>query len=211
MMLLNERQLIRRMQAGNGDAFTEFVDAYGGRIHSLTRRYSCTAADAEDLTQDVFVDICRGIGQFRGDSSLGTWVYRIALNHCLKAQGRSRPEPLELDARSELQSEEGNPDRHLARRELADKLDDALSTLNSGHRDVVILHELHGLTYAECAAVLDIPIGTVKSRLSNAFGRLRVRLSDYVLGTDAEIPPQTESVGAASASLFTALPGRVGR
>src|SRR4028119_1189938 len=102
-MLFKEQQMITRMQAGNAQAFTELVDTYGGRIHNLARRYSRTAADAEDLTQDIFVDICRGIGQFRGDSSLGTWIYRIALNHCLKAQGRTRPEPLDLDVESALQ------------------------------------------------------------------------------------------------------------
>jgi RNA polymerase sigma-70 factor (ECF subfamily) len=181
------------------------VDTYGARIHSLTRRYARTASDAEDLTQDIFVDICRGIGQFRGESSLGTWVYRIALNHCLKAQGRSRPEPLELTDESSYPTDDGNPHRHLARRELADKVDDALLALTPAHRDVVILHELHGLTYAECAAVLQIPVGTVKSRLSNAFGRLRTRLSDYVLGTEPRVEP-VASVPAAPPTLYTALP-----
>ncbi|MBC8104543.1 MAG: sigma-70 family RNA polymerase sigma factor [Cytophagales bacterium] len=188
-MALNERVLIARMQAGNADAFTRFVDTYGGRVHCLTRRYARTDADAEDLTQEIFVDLYRGIGGFRGHSALGTWVYRIALNHCLKYQGRSRPEPVDLDSdrlsATRSENAEGDPHCHLARRELADKIDDALSSLTPGHRDVVILHELHGLTYAECAAVLSLPVGTVKSRLSNAFGRLRLRLSDYVLGSDS--------------------------
>jgi RNA polymerase sigma-70 factor (ECF subfamily) len=211
VMLSKERQLITRMQAGNAQAFSELVDAYGGRVHNLARRYSRTAADAEDLTQDIFVDICHGIGQFRGDSSLGTWIYRIALNHCLKAQGRTRPEPLDLDAESALQTDEGNPHRCLAQRELADKVDDALVSLTPGHRDVVILHELHGLTYAECATVLGIPIGTVKSRLSIAFGRLRTRLSDYVLGTETEAPAPAEAAASTPPAFVTALPGRAAK
>ncbi len=195
------------MQAGDTGAFARFVDSYSGRIHKLTRRYTRTVADAEDLTQDMAMDICRGIGQFRGDSALGTWVYRVALNHCLKAQGRTRPDAVELENEPDLQTEEGNPQRHLARRELADKVDDSLSTLTPGHRDVVILHELHGLTYAECAAILQIPVGTVKSRLSHAFGRLRIRLRDYVLGTETApaAPPEAVMVPPA---LFTALPER---
>jgi RNA polymerase sigma-70 factor (ECF subfamily) len=211
VMLSKERQLITRMQAGNAQAFTELVDAYGGRVHNLARRYSRTAADAEDLTQDIFVDICRGIGQFRGDASLGTWIYRIALNHCLKAQGRTRPESLDIDAESTLKTEDGNPHRCLTQRELADKVDDALVSLTPGHRDVVILHELHGLTYAECAAVLGIPVGTVKSRLSNAFARLRTRLSDYVLGTEIGEPAQTEAVASAPPTFYTSLPGRAAK
>jgi RNA polymerase sigma-70 factor (ECF subfamily) len=210
-MLSKERQLITGMQAGRTEAFTEFVDIYGGRVHSLARRYSRTATDAEDLTQDIFVDICRCIGQFRGDSSLGTWAYRIALNHCLKAQGRRRPEPLELEADPALQTEEGNPQRYLACRELADKVDDALSGLTAVHRDVVILHELHGLTYAECAVVLGIHVGTVKSRLFTAFGRLRTRLSEYVLGTDAQDTAQVETVSAAPPAFYSALPGRAAK
>ncbi|MES2458939.1 MAG: sigma-70 family RNA polymerase sigma factor [Armatimonadota bacterium] len=202
--------MITRMQAGSAAAFAEFVDAYGRRVQSLARRYTRTTADAEDLTQDIFVDICRGIRQFRGESSLGTWVYRVALNHCLKAQGRSRPETVELEAESGTPSEEGNPQRHLARRELADKVDDALFDLTSGHRDVVILHELHGLTYAECAAILGIPVGTVKSRLSNAFGRLRTRLSDYVLGSEP-VTPHPETATAAPPTFFTALPERAAK
>jgi RNA polymerase sigma-70 factor (ECF subfamily) len=206
-MLSKERQLIARLQAGNAQAFTELVDAYGGRVHNLARRYCRTAVDAEDLTQDIFVDICRGIGQFRGDSSLGTWIYRIALNHCLKAQGRTRPEPLDLDAEPALQTEEGNPHRCLAQREV----DDALFALTPGHRDVVILHELHGLTYAECAAVMGIPVGTVKSRLSNAFGRLRTCLSDYVLGIETEAPAQADTVASTPSTFYTALPGRAAK
>ena len=198
------------MKAGDTQAFAQFVDSYGGRIHSLTRRYARTASDAEDLTQDIFVDICRGIGQFRGESSLGTWVYRITLNHCLKAQGRSHPEPLELTEESAFQTDEGNPHRHLARRELADKVDDALLALTPAHRDVVILHELHGLTYAECAAVLQIPVGTVKSRLSNAFGRLRTCLSEYVLGTEPK-PESISPVPAAPPAFYTALPERAAK
>jgi RNA polymerase sigma-70 factor (ECF subfamily) len=210
-MLSRERKLISRMQTGNAEAFAEFVDTYGGRVHSLARRYARTATDAEDLTQEIFIDICRGIGQFRGESALGTWVYRVALNHCLKVQGRTRPESMELTEESPLATDAGNPQRHVARRELADKVDDALSTLTPGHRDVVILHELHGLTYAECAVALSIPVGTVKSRLSNAFGRLRTRLSDYVLGSEPEVNIPEDTATVAPPAFFTALPERVAK
>lgn len=188
---MNDKQLVRQMQSGKADAFERFVDAYGGRVHGLTRRYARTEADAEDLTQEVFVDLCRGIANFRGEAALATWVYRVALNHCLKYQGRLRPEGVDLDglagADAASTDADSDPLRHAARRELADRVEDALAGLTPGHRDVVILHEMHGLTYAECATILSIPVGTVKSRLSNAFGRLRGRLSDYVLGTEAAV------------------------
>ena len=134
----------------------------------------------------------RGIGGFRGASSLATWVTRVAWNHCLKHAERRRPASLPLD--EELRSpadDAGNPVQASARRELGDQVQAALQCLTPEHRDVVILHELQELTYQECAAVLSIPVGTVKSRLSYAIRRLRVSLSGYVLGegTDSLPPP----------------------
>jgi hypothetical protein len=76
---------------------------------------------------------------------------------------------------------DADPARHAARRELGDQVHGALGDLSPLHRDVVVLHELHGLTYHECAEILGVPVGTVKSRLSNAFRRLRDRLGAYVL------------------------------
>ena len=185
-MVQNDRQLTRRMQRGDGAAFAEFVDRYGGRVHGLARRYARCEADAEDLTQEIFVEVCRAIGGFRGEAALSTWVYRVALNHCLKHQGRLKPESVPFDDLP-FADDSGDPARRAVQRELADRVEDALSTLTDGHREVVILHEMHGLTYAECAEVMGIPVGTVKSRLSNAFGRLRERLGRYVRGEEEEI------------------------
>lgn len=185
----NDRNLVRKMQCGDAAAFTEFVDRFGARIHALSRRYSPTEADAEDLTQEIIVAVCKGIGGFRGDSALSTWVYRVAMNRCLKRAQRVTPDSVPFDDLP-LCDERHDPVRHATRRELSERVDAALDTLSDGHREVVILHEIHGLTYAECASVLGIPVGTVKSRLSNAFGRLRVQLARYVRG-DEEITPIT--------------------
>ena len=96
-MTVNEKTLLRQLKDGKPDAWSEFVSRYGARIHGLARRYVRTEADAEDLTQEIFVGICRGIGGFRGDCALSTWAYRIALNHCLRYQGRLKPEAASLD------------------------------------------------------------------------------------------------------------------
>ena len=173
------------MQQNKPEAFVWFVDTFGGRILGLSRRYTRCEADAEDLSQEIFVEIVRSIGQFRGRSSLSTWVYRIAMNHCLKHQQRRQPDTLSYDdTLHETPDTTASPAESAERTELRGQVSAAIGTLSSGHRDVVILHELHGLTYSECAEVLQIPIGTVKSRLSNAFGRLRDQLGAYV--TNAE-------------------------
>ena len=177
-----DRQLAKQITKGDDKAFTAFVDAYGLRLYRLARRYAPCESDAEDLTQEIFVSLYRSMGSFRGDSSLATWSYRIALNHCLKHAAKARLATVPYDdAQGEMDSDEHGPARQVARRELADTLHSALDDLSPDHREIVILHELHQMTYAECAAILQIPLGTVKSRLSHAFRHLRTSLRDYVL------------------------------
>ena len=182
--MADDRDLVRRMQLGERRAFEEFIDSYGGRVHRLVRSHVSNPCDAEDLTQEIFCDLYRCIGKFRGEAALGTWVYRVAMNHCLKHRQRAKPECLPYDeaiAETEV-DHRCDPARSAEQSELKDRVTGALDRLSAAHRDVVILHELHGLTYQECAGVLGVPVGTVKSRLSNAFNRLRVLLGGYILG-----------------------------
>ena len=175
-----------RIQQGDKRAFAEFVDAYGAKIHRLARRYAANSADAEDLTQEIFLELYRGIGGFRGEAALSTWVYRVAVNRCLRyCQRERRPEDSELTDDSQTATDwRSDPLHFAANRELGDRVQDALHTLSPGHQDVVVLCEMHGLTYRECAAALEIPVGTVKSRLSNAFRKMRALLNGYVNGAD---------------------------
>lgn len=190
----DDRALAFRVAAGEGRAFEQFVDCYGARIHRLVRRYVAHEADAEDLTQEIFLALYRGMGGFRGDSKLATWVYRIAINHCLKHQGRTPPASSSLDGcEDETVDPHADPTRPTMRNELSGQVRVAIDALSPLHRDIVILHELHGLTYGECASVLGVPVGTVKSRLANAFARLRVSLGEYVLGEDTTPRPQCQS------------------
>ena len=182
----NDRRLAAQIADGNPGAFTDFVDTFGPRLHRLARRYAASEADAEDLTQEIFVDLYRSMGSFRGDSTLATWTYRIALNHCLKHARRNQPVTVPYDdVREECAAEEQGPAHQATRRELSDQVHTALDGLSPDHRDVVILHELQDLTYRECADILQVPVGTVKSRLSYAFRRLRDHLSGYVLEASA--------------------------
>lgn len=188
------------MQQGDRRAFEDFLDLYGARVHRLVRRYVGNPSDAEDVTQEIFIDLYRSIGQFRGRSALYTWVYRVAVNHCLKSCQRARPETLPLEDAVNLGKTNNirtdwtsDPHFSATRGELADQVSGALNQLSALHRDVVILHELHGLTYQECADVLDVPVGTVKSRLSNAFRRLRDLLGSYVLAPTGELALRGES------------------
>jgi RNA polymerase sigma-70 factor, ECF subfamily len=189
-----EKRLITRLKQGDRRAFEEFVDQYGPQIHRLVRRY-VSSADADDITQEIFVDVWRSIGGFRGDAALSTWLYRLATNRCLRYCKREKPATLPLEEERDAAHDDDAPFRHAVQSETADKVHCAVERLPDGQRDVVILCELHGLTYQECASVLDIPVGTVKSRLSNACRKLRESLRGYVnpdgIATLPPVPMET--------------------
>jgi RNA polymerase sigma-70 factor (ECF subfamily) len=180
--------MVQKMAQGDAGAYDQFVGLYGGRIRRLAGQYAQTPSDADDLTLEIFVDIFRSIGSFKGRSSLSTWVYRVAFNHCLRHRERRSLPGVPLDD-SLPASDAASPQHQAERGELGRNLDAALERLTAEHRNVVILHEMHGLTYAECAEALGVPVGTVKSRLSTAFRRLRGMLEGYVLGDDAAAVP----------------------
>ena len=184
----DERKLVAELRAGNREAFERLLDEHQDRVFNLVQRM-VGSSDAEDVAQDALVEICKSVGGFRGDSSLTTWIHRVAVNVCLEYRRKKRPlvVPLEDEfAESEPDTAAGPPEA-LEISEIKGSVDAALSRLNDVHRDVVILHELQGLTYAECAKVLGCPVGTVKSRLSNAFGKLRELLKSQAVEGEVAI------------------------
>jgi len=194
---IDDAKLVRRMQQGDQDAFAEFVDRYGGRVQRLVRGYIPNPSDAEDVTQEIFVAIFEDIRQLRIPSYVHTWVYRVSVNHCLRHCRRKAPDNLPFDDEtlaqqnpSTVPNKNADPADTLERRELSRQLNDAIGTLSPLHSDVVVLCELHGLTYQECAIALEIPVGTVKSRMSTAFRRLRGLLTGVGI---ADIEPDDET------------------
>jgi RNA polymerase sigma-70 factor (ECF subfamily) len=142
--------------------------------------------DAEDVAQEALIEVCKSIGRFKGNSSLHTWVYRVSTNVCLEHRRRRKPEIISFEddfAEREVDPND-NPEAAVIRGELKSDINKALQALSEIHRDVVVLHELQGLTYQECAEVLDCPVGTVKSRLSSAFIKLRQLLGEHATESD---------------------------
>jgi len=176
----DERELVAEVQRGSREAFDRLLDAYESKVYNLAWRL-VGSQDAEDAAQDALVEICRSIASFQGRSSLSTWVYRVATNVCLEHRRRRRPEMAPLDEGfAEQQADPGkDPADAVMRNDVTSRVDSAVGSLPDLYRDVVVLHELQGLTYRECASVLGCPVGTVKSRLSNAFVKLRRLLNDY--------------------------------
>ncbi len=169
----DERNLVARLRAGDREAFEKLMDLYEDRVYSLVHRM-VGAADAEDVAQDALVEICKSVAGFRGDSALATWVHRVAANVCLEHRRKRKVLFVPLEEEAECEADpQGDPSIALEACEVKGNVDAALGKLSEAHRDVVVLHELHGMTYAECARALGCPVGTVKSPLSNAFGKLR--------------------------------------
>ncbi|HLK57693.1 MAG TPA: sigma-70 family RNA polymerase sigma factor [Chthonomonadaceae bacterium] len=178
----DEQELVQRIQSGDKQAFESLLDAYETRVYRLALRFTGNVPDAEDVTQEVFLGVYKSLGRFRGSSTLGTWIYRIAMNHCLEYRRKRRLEltPYEEELTLVTSDWREDPVQSADHRELSEKVEAAINCLSPLHRDVVVLHELQGLTYQEVAETLNVPVGTVKSRLSNAFRRLRDLLGGYV-------------------------------
>src|ERR1700722_10526924 len=144
--VIDEKRLVQRISKGDRSAFEEFLDLFGGRVHRLVRRYVENASDAEDVTQEIFCDLYRSIGTFRGDSALSTWIYRVVVNHCLKYRQRRKPESVNIEDRErDLQASDWqvDPAQSAFKSDLAAHVHTALKDLSPLHYDVVVLCELH--------------------------------------------------------------------
>src|SRR5688572_30885246 len=171
----DERTLVERCRQGDLGAFEELYRAHAGRLYSVAFRLLGNAADAEDLLQEIFLAAHRKLDTFRGESALGTWLYRLATNLCLDHLRSKAVRTSQLtDA---LDDEPGLSDA--ATRGLADRavvrmdLERALARLPEGCRAAFVLHDIEGLEHREVANVLGIAEGTSKSQVHKA--RLRLR------------------------------------
>lgn len=183
----HEAALIQRCAAGDEAAFAELVAEHQRMVVQLAFNLLGDRDEALDLSQDVFIRVFRTIGQFRGQSALRTWIYRIAVNQARNRhrfwRRRRRSDQVSLDAHVEAHGEfrcgaEVGPDRILAQKELATRLQDALDALPFDQRTAVVLREIDGLSYDEIAFSLGVAVGTVKSRLTRARQTLRVGLRE---------------------------------
>jgi RNA polymerase sigma-70 factor, ECF subfamily len=170
-----EYELTRRIAAGDMQAFEELYGRYHRRIYTLCLRMTGNSAEAEDLTQEIFIHIYRKIGSFRGESALMTWLHRLTVNKVLMHFRKSsvRREKTTADGETPEPSVKSSetPSQQLAVDRLA--LDKAIAQLAPGYRAVFILHDVEGYEHTEIARARGIAIGTSKSQLHKA--RLRLR------------------------------------
>jgi RNA polymerase sigma-70 factor (ECF subfamily) len=167
-----DAELVTRCQAGDTDAFESLYRQHAARIYSLACRMAGSPDDGEDLLQEIFLQAYRKLGSFKGDAALGTWLYRLALNHCLdyvrSRQAKMNKLTETLDAETSLEPL-ARRDTPIARMDL----ERALERLPDGCREAFVLHDVEGFDHKEVGNVLGIAEGTSKSQVFKARARLR--------------------------------------
>ncbi len=178
----DERDLVARLRAGDAGAFENLVRRYQHRVFGVAVRMLASAAEAEEIAQEVFLRVHRSIGEFRGEARLATWLYAIASRLCLNRLATAdRRRPREGDE-TLLRLPSGAPDASavLERGELEAALHEAIAGLPEDRRIVVVLRDLEGLAYEDIAVVLDLELGTVRSRLHRARLELKAKLERFL-------------------------------
>jgi len=177
-----DAELLRRAQRGDDEAFHQLVDRHAGGLFKLAFALVGNAADAEDVMQETFLGALKTIRGFERRSSVKTWLCRILSKRaarCHRARRRHAAVPMENDTEPSATSEtKGVPTSDAVDARL--DMTEMIGALSAEHREVVVLRELEGMSYAEIAEVLNVPIGTVESRLYRARQELRSRLEGYL-------------------------------
>jgi RNA polymerase sigma-70 factor, ECF subfamily len=176
MQAVNERELVERCRSGDERAFQELIDLYKDLVFALIARTVQDRSRAEDLAQDVFLRIHRGLPYFRGEARLSTWIYRIVANVCLQDQTRPHaagPSVSLDDEKTRARVTPSAADPQFGDLELRDRLEKAIARLPANYRLLIAAHYLDGVQYEDLAEALQLPLGTVKTQLFRAKQQLR--------------------------------------
>jgi RNA polymerase sigma-70 factor, ECF subfamily len=193
----DDRRLIADCLGGQRDAFGELVTRYQARLFNAALRLVQSPDDAADVVQDAFLNAFQSLHTFKGDAEFFTWLYRIAFNTAISLKRKKRPS-ISLESHAgetghdpDDPSDFVKPGAALERTEDERQLNEAIARLSPEHREVLLLKDIEGMKYEEIAAVLGVPIGTIRSRLHRA----RLELRDLLVpleerGTDEQEVPE---------------------
>lgn len=174
--LTDDAQLIAACRRGEARAMEMLYHQFKRRVFGMAHRI-VGASDAEEVAQEVFVRVFRGLASFRGDSALSTWIYRLTVNASLSHLAkRGRRQEVGEEGLTEM------PAPPVTERDsaLASRIEAALGRLPAGYRAILVLHDVEGLSHEECAAILECRIGTCKSQLHKARARMRELLGPEI-------------------------------
>ena len=194
---IRDRRLVRRLKAGDERAFQEMVLTYQDRIFGLVFRMLGNRQEAEDVAQEVFISVYRGIGNYRGEGKLYTWMYRIASNTCknrikyLKGRNFHRASDIDETPAAHTKGEDGGPvvalqsvvpgpEATVQGNRLQEAVQRELANLEPEHRLLIVLRDVQGLSYQDILKITGLNQGTLKSRLHRARLALKSRLAPYL-------------------------------
>jgi RNA polymerase sigma-70 factor (ECF subfamily) len=192
-----DRRLVRRLKQGDERAFQELVQTYQDRIFGLVFRMIGNRQEAEDIAQEVFISVHRGIANYRGEGRFYTWLYRIASNTCknrikyLKGRNFHRASDIDETPAAHTRGEDGGPivalqsavpgpEATITANRLERAIQAEIAQLEPEHRLLIVLRDIQGLSYAEILTITGLQEGTLKSRLHRARLALKVRLQPYL-------------------------------
>jgi RNA polymerase sigma-70 factor, ECF subfamily len=205
-----ESAIVAELKAGSEEAYAWLIGEFQQPIYSLVYRMVSDPADAADTTQEVFLKVFRGMKHFHGESSLKTWIYRIALHEASNRRRwwfrhksrESSIEPAERDSfgmaaaalKDSLADDAQSPFDRIAQEEIRARVEDELRKVPEPYRTTVILRDLEEMSYEEIAEITDVSLGTVKSRLTRGRQALKERLKAFVseFGEELGLGPQDE-------------------
>ena len=190
MLSENDESLIERCLKGDTGAFEQLVDRYQQKVFNIAYRMSGNREDALDLSQESFLRAYKALKRFRGQSSFGTWLFRITNNTCIDELRRKKRQPqLVVSTDAVIKTEDGEyqfevpdspdetPEALALTQELKNQIQQALQNLSEEHRAALVLRDVEGYSYEEIADILQLNLGTVKSRINRARLALRQELS----------------------------------
>lgn len=192
--MADDLTLVQRVRTGDQRAFKTLVERYQKKVFSVAFGMLKDREEARDVSQEAFVKVYKYLDHFKGDASFYTWLYRITVNICIdvmRRKGTSKGDTVEFDESIQLDTTEANlgalgsklgtnPQKAALRKELAEKIQAALQEVPEKHRAILLLRELEGMSYEDLARTLDIPKGTVMSRLFHARLKVQKVLSEYL-------------------------------
>ncbi|MCB1056569.1 MAG: sigma-70 family RNA polymerase sigma factor [Acidobacteria bacterium] len=185
----SDLNLSRNASDGDAAAWDELIHRYGGRIFGIARQFARDPAEAEDLTQEIFLKLYRNLHRYRGDVPLVAWSLKLSRNLCIEHYRRTRHERRSGVASEDLLEQmpgTDDPRETVERRQRLATVQRAMAQMSRDLALVVALRDLQGLSYEETAATLEIPMGTLKSRLVRARRELAERVADLV----QPVPPE---------------------
>jgi len=179
---ISDADYVRRLQRGETEAFEMLVRRHEKTIFNLVYRMLGDYDEAAEVSQEVFLSAYRAIGQFRGDANFSTWLYRIALNHTStrrKTLIRRQQRNVAIEDTEPVRDLQPGPAETMEKKEIRERVQRALNNLEPDDATVILLRDLQDIPYEEVARLLEIPVGTVKSRLHRARQALKSQLASY--------------------------------